>query len=78
MVWENEGGARRVLEPTFFYMPHCEKELYDALLRANWGGSRRSRGGNGRCASGLPLVAVLGNSFRQYVERYDNLDICHT
>ncbi len=33
----DEGGARRVSEPTFFYMPHCEEVLYDALLRANWG-----------------------------------------
>ncbi|GLI71431.1 hypothetical protein VaNZ11_016645 [Volvox africanus] len=68
----DEGAARRVIEPTFFYMPHCERELYDALLRANWncgaGSSSDSHSGGG---NGLPLLAVLGNSFRQYLERWE-------
>ncbi len=32
----NEKGRRVVTEPTLFYLPHCEAELTDALLEANW------------------------------------------
>lgn len=68
----NEGGARRVSEPTFFYLPHCEGVLCDALLGANWsppvgdsnGGSNGGGGGGG-----LPSVVILGNSFRTYQDR---------
>ncbi|GIL91359.1 hypothetical protein Vretimale_17714 [Volvox reticuliferus] len=78
----DEGAARRVVEPTFFYMPHCEAELYDALLRANWGGgvgcfsdpaaaaTGSSSCSHSRSSGGLPLLVVLGNSFRQYLERW--------
>ncbi|EFJ45668.1 hypothetical protein VOLCADRAFT_94061 [Volvox carteri f. nagariensis] len=82
----DEGGGRKVTEPTFFYMPHCEGELYDTLLRANWSTGAGGRGGDGAPASrgtppatgtdavvvvGVPLVALLGNSFRQYLERWE-------
>lgn len=33
---ENKCGAYQLSEPTLVYMPHCPKELYEALLRANW------------------------------------------
>ena len=33
---ENEQCARPTSKPTLFYMPHCEAELYDSLLRSNW------------------------------------------
>ena len=33
---ENNCGAYQLSEPTLVYMPHCPKELYEALLRANW------------------------------------------
>ena len=42
-------------ESTLFIMPHCEASLYDAVLRANWGGA-------------LLRVAILGNSFREYAD----------
>lgn len=32
----NEQGRRRATKPTLFYMPHCEAELYNNLLQANW------------------------------------------
>jgi len=38
------------------YMPHCEAELYNNLLAANWGHQIRS-------------LCVLGNSLRSYAER---------
>ena len=28
--------ATERMEPTFFFMPHCEADLYDAVIRANW------------------------------------------
>jgi hypothetical protein len=40
-----------------FIMPHCELELYDAVLAANWDAER------------LTTIAILGNSFSDYVER---------
>ncbi|GLC44907.1 sensitivity to red-light reduced protein [Pleodorina starrii] len=80
----DEGAARPVSEPTFFYMPHCEVVLYDALLRANWSGGGAAAAaaaaagapglnghGGGGGSGGLPLLAVLGNSFREYLERWE-------
>ncbi|KAG2440403.1 hypothetical protein HYH02_010291 [Chlamydomonas schloesseri] len=75
----NEGGARRVSEPTFFYLPHCEGVLCDALLGANWsdgqvGSSSSSNSSNSSCAGGgggLPSVVILGNSFRTYQDRWE-------
>jgi hypothetical protein len=51
----DDGGRRRVEEPTLFYMPHCEASLYDALVAANW-----------ESPAQLRHVCVLGNSFRWY------------
>ncbi|CAN6331225.1 unnamed protein product [Urochloa humidicola] len=51
----DDGCRRRVLEPTLFYMPHCEASLYDALLAANWDSPAQLR-----------RVCVLGNSFQRY------------
>ncbi|KDP22014.1 hypothetical protein JCGZ_02858 [Jatropha curcas] len=50
----NEHGRRRVTRPTLFYMPHCEAELYDNLLQANWG------------AGQLNQIVLFGNSFEMY------------
>jgi len=59
----NENGARVAGENgpggSLFYMPHCEAVLYDNLLRANW--TRQK----------LPRLAILGNSFQMYVDRWD-------
>ncbi|PNH11059.1 Protein SENSITIVITY TO RED LIGHT REDUCED 1 [Tetrabaena socialis] len=121
----NEGGARVVAGPTFFYLPHCEGVLCDALLGANWsccggggggggggddGGSSTATpalpgaradpeagmeegagagegktsggesgsegtadcgGGGGGGRRGLPLLALLGNSFSTYLDRWE-------
>ncbi|KAG7945864.1 hypothetical protein I3843_14G009300 [Carya illinoinensis] len=50
----NEQGHRRALKPTIFFMPHCEAELYDNLLHANWGVELLNR------------VVLFGNSFETY------------
>lgn len=50
----NEQGQRHALKPTLFFMPHCEAELYDNLLRANWGVELLNR------------VVLFGNSFETY------------
>ncbi|KAG8379254.1 hypothetical protein BUALT_Bualt07G0069500 [Buddleja alternifolia] len=50
----NEQGRRKVLEPTLFFMPHCEAELYDNLLEANWRIDQVNR------------LIVFGNSFSEY------------
>lgn len=50
----NEQGQRRALKPTMFFMPHCEAELYDNLLHANWQVEQLNR------------VVLFGNSFETY------------
>ncbi|GFY89056.1 sensitivity to red light reduced protein [Actinidia rufa] len=53
----NEQGRRQALKPTLFFMPHCEAELYDNLLQANWR------------VDMLKRVVLFGNSFETY-EQY--------
>ncbi|KAE8711957.1 Protein SENSITIVITY TO RED LIGHT REDUCED 1 [Hibiscus syriacus] len=50
----NEQGRREAKKPTLFFMPHCEAELYNNLLQANWG------------VDALNRVALFGNSFETY------------
>ncbi|OMP07595.1 Sensitivity To Red Light Reduced-like, SRR1 [Corchorus olitorius] len=50
----NEQGRRQAMKPTLFFMPHCEAELYNNLLQANWG------------VEPLNRVALFGNSFETY------------
>jgi len=41
-----------------YYMPHCEGDLYEAVLRARWS------------ASGLKDFVCIGNTFATYVDRW--------
>lgn len=50
----NEQGRRQASKPTLFFMPHCEAELYDNLLQANWGFNM------------LNQIVLFGNSFEAY------------
>ncbi|XWS56999.1 hypothetical protein CRYUN_Cryun09bG0133800 [Craigia yunnanensis] len=50
----NEQGRRQAMKPTLFFMPHCEAELCNNLLQANWG------------VESLNRVALFGNSFETY------------
>ncbi|KAK4253846.1 hypothetical protein QN277_010469 [Acacia crassicarpa] len=50
----NEHGRRQALKPTVFFMPHCEAELYNNLLQANW---KLNLLGN---------MVLFGNSFETY------------
>ncbi|KAL8551319.1 hypothetical protein ACS0TY_000416 [Phlomoides rotata] len=50
----NEQGRRQALKPTLFFMPHCEADLYDNLLEANWGVDKLNR------------LIIFGNSFGAY------------
>lgn len=50
----NEDGRRQVVDPILFFMPHCEVELYDNLLKTNW---RHDL---------LNKIILLGNSFEKY------------
>ncbi|VFQ94770.1 unnamed protein product [Cuscuta campestris] len=50
----NENGRREAAKPTLFFMPHCEAELYDNLLHANWR------------ADLLSHIILFGNSFEEY------------
>lgn len=60
----NEQGRRNALKPTLFFMPHCEAELYDNLLHANWR------------IDLLKNIVLFGNSFgryEQYVSEFKSL-----
>ena len=50
----NEHGRREALKPTMFFMPHCEAELYNNLLQANWK------------LNLLKNMVLFGNSFETY------------
>ncbi|KAJ7982318.1 Protein SENSITIVITY TO RED LIGHT REDUCED 1 [Quillaja saponaria] len=50
----NEHGRRQALKPTMFFMPHCEAELYNNLLHANWK------------LNLLNNMILFGNSFETY------------
>ncbi|XP_061362389.1 protein SENSITIVITY TO RED LIGHT REDUCED 1-like [Gastrolobium bilobum] len=50
----NEHGRREALKPTLFFMPHCEAELYNNLLQANWK------------LNLLRNMVLFGNSFETY------------
>ncbi|KAH0896338.1 hypothetical protein HID58_045906 [Brassica napus] len=53
----NEQARREALKPTLFFMPHCEANLYNNLLQANWRMDRLSK------------IALFGNSFQMYEEQ---------
>lgn len=55
LTGDSQGQRLPVAKPTFFYLPHCEGHLCDALLAANCGS-----------AAQLASVAILGNRFSTY------------
>ncbi|XP_027356032.1 protein SENSITIVITY TO RED LIGHT REDUCED 1 [Abrus precatorius] len=57
----NEHGRREAIKPTMFFMPHCEAELYNNLLHANWKPELLSN------------TVIFGNSFETYEQ---HLSIC--
>jgi len=59
----NEHGKREALKPTLFFMPHCEAELYNNLLRANWNPNL------------LKNMVLFGNSFEAYEQ---HVSLCKT
>lgn len=56
----NEQGMRKVVNPILFFMPHCEAELYDNLLKTNWR------------HDSLNKIIIFGNSFEKY-EQYQSV-----
>ncbi|KAK8918604.1 Protein SENSITIVITY TO RED LIGHT REDUCED 1 [Platanthera zijinensis] len=54
VITYNECCRREATTPTIFYMPYCDAELYENLLRANWKPEMLRR------------MVVLGNSFGAY------------
>ncbi|XP_016441655.1 protein SENSITIVITY TO RED LIGHT REDUCED 1-like [Nicotiana tabacum] len=54
----NEQGRRQTLKPMMFFMPHCEAELYDNLLEANWRPDL------------LDNIILFGNSFEAYEQHW--------
>ncbi|KAF9009426.1 SRR1-domain-containing protein [Cyathus striatus] len=53
---ENRSGDYPLEDPTLCFMPHCDMELYESLLRANWSRERLSR------------LFLLANRLEEYVD----------
>ncbi|KAH0776003.1 hypothetical protein KY290_007414 [Solanum tuberosum] len=59
----NEQGRRQALRPTMFFMPHCDAELYENLLEANWRHDLLSN------------MTLFGNSFDAYEQHVSECKI---
>ncbi|WMV53907.1 hypothetical protein MTR67_047292 [Solanum verrucosum] len=59
----NEQGRRQALRPTMFFMPHCDAELYENLLEANWRHDLLSN------------MTLFGNSFEAYEQHVSECKI---
>jgi len=57
----NEECRRSVTTKTLFYMPHCDRPMYDNVLWANWDPDI------------IDKVLILGNSFASIRERVPNM-----
>ncbi|KAJ6630662.1 SRR1-domain-containing protein, partial [Mycena sp. CBHHK59/15] len=55
---ENKDGRYPLEVPTILWMPHCDMDLYENLLRANWSREQLSR------------VILISNRLGDYVDRY--------
>lgn len=87
VIPRNENGKRKALGYTLFFMPHCESELTENLLEANWGSCSpstkfsSSHDDSNSCyshdaarrdiSSALFKIAILGNSFSTYLDRWN-------
>ena len=54
-ILQNESCKRMATSLTLFFMPHCDKSLYNNLLSVNWNNNLRN-------------LVVLGNSFQKMVD----------
>ncbi|KAI0340597.1 SRR1-domain-containing protein [Trametopsis cervina] len=54
---ENRDAAYPLAEPTIVFMPHCDLQLYENLLRSNWSPDR------------LPQVVLIANRLAEYQTR---------
>ncbi|XP_020505579.2 SRR1-like protein [Labrus bergylta] len=57
VLTENEEGKHFATRPTFFYLMHCGKALYNNLLWKNWSPQR------------LPQLIIIGNGFSGMKDR---------
>ncbi|KAJ2084300.1 hypothetical protein H4R24_000093 [Coemansia sp. RSA 988] len=56
-ILENEQARRTAQRRTLFYMPHCERELYENVVEAN-----------SSSAAQLEMIAILGNRLGRYMD----------
>ena len=57
MTPAQSAAAYMLQEPTVAYMPHCDLQLYESLLRANWSPEQ------------LPQLVLIANRFSEYLDR---------
>lgn len=56
LLSENKEGRYPLDTPTILWMPHCDLDLYENVLRANWSRAQ------------LPYVILISNCLRDYVD----------
>ncbi|KAF8162900.1 hypothetical protein B0H34DRAFT_693382 [Crassisporium funariophilum] len=56
VLTKNRRGGYPLSKPTICFMPHCDMELYESLLRANWTAER------------LQYIFLLGNRLEDYID----------
>jgi hypothetical protein len=52
------------MRPTICFMPHCDIEIYENLLQANWSKER------------LPNIVLVANRLADYLDRFILFLIC--
>ena len=57
MTPTQSAAAYTLQEPTIAYMPHCDLQLYENFLRANWSPEQ------------LPQLILIANRFSEYLDR---------
>jgi len=60
VLTENRKGNYLLNKPTICFMPHCDMELYEALLQSNWGPER------------IPNLFLVANRLADYVDSRPN------
>lgn len=56
LLTENKNAVYAMNHPTLCFMPHCDMELYENLIRANWSKKR------------LPNLLLVANRLTDYID----------
>ncbi|KAH9934876.1 SRR1-domain-containing protein [Fomitopsis serialis] len=61
-------GRFRAAAPTVAFMPHCDLQLYENLLRENWSGAGPHAAADADAGAGLSNLVLISNRLSDYAE----------